>query len=127
MHELAVCQALIAQVESVAREQQVRQVVEVGVDIGPLSGVEPQLLERAFSIACAGTVADGARLVLNSTPVRVNCRSCGQVTGALPARLVCGNCGDWQTRVVSGDELLLTTLEVCRETQTDINPGKTEH
>jgi hydrogenase nickel incorporation protein HypA/HybF len=127
MHELAVCQALIEQVESIAREQRANQVVEIGVHIGPLSGVEPQLLERAFSIACAGTVADGARLVLNSTPVRVDCSSCGQVTDALPARLVCGNCGDWQTRVVSGDELLLTTVEVCRETQTDLNPGKTEH
>jgi hydrogenase nickel incorporation protein HypA/HybF len=127
MHELAVCQALIAQVESVAREQQVHQVVEIGVDIGPLSGVEPQLLEQAFSIASAGTVADGARLILNRTPLRVKCRSCGQVTEALPARLICGNCGDWQTRVVSGDELLLTTLEVCRETQTDINPGSTRH
>lgn len=127
MHELAVCQALIAQVESVAREQQARQVVEIGVDIGPLSGVEPQLLEQAFSIASAGTVADGARLVLNRMPVRVHCRSCGEVTDALPARLVCGNCGDWKTRIISGDELLLTTVEVCRETQADMNPGATRH
>ena len=127
MHELAVCQALIDQVESVAREQQAHQVVEIGVDIGPLSGVEPQLLEQAFSIASAGTVADGASLHLNSTPIRVSCSSCGQVTEALPARLICGNCGNWQTRVISGDELLLTTVELCRDGPADTPQGITEH
>ncbi len=127
MHELAVCQALIEQVKLVAREQHAHRVVEINIDIGPLSGVEPQLLEQAFSIASAGTVADGARLISNSTPVRVNCRGCGQVTDALPARLICANCGDWQTRVVSGDELLLTTVEVCRDIPADTPPGTTEH
>ena len=127
MHELAVCQALIEQVKLVAREQHAQRVVEININIGPLSGVEAQLLEQAFSIASAGTVADGARLISNTTPVRVNCRSCGQVTDALPARLVCANCGDWQTRVVSGDELLLTTVEVCRDIPTDTSPGITEH
>lgn len=127
MHELAVCQALIEQVESVAREQQAYQVVEIGVDIGPLSGVEPHLLEQAFSIASAGTVANGASLNLHSTPLRVSCSSCGQVTDALPARLICGNCGNWQTRVVSGDELLLTTVELCRGAPEGTPPGVTEH
>jgi len=119
MHELAVCQALIEQVETVAHQQQAQRVVEIHVDIGPLSGVEPHLLEQAFSIASAGTLADGALLHLNSLPVRVACNSCGQVTEALPARLTCSNCGNWQTRVVSGEELLLTTVEVCRESPPD--------
>jgi hydrogenase nickel incorporation protein HypA/HybF len=127
MHELAICQALIEQVESVAREQHAYQVMEIGVDIGPLSGVEPQLLEQAFSIASAGTVANGASLHLNSIPIRVDCSSCGQVTEALPARLICGNCGNWQTRVVSGDELLLTTVELCREPPEGTPPDVTEH
>jgi hydrogenase nickel incorporation protein HypA/HybF len=115
MHELSVCQALMDQVESIATEHHARQVLEIFIDIGPLSGVEPPLLEQAFDIASAGTVADGAKLVIRGMPVRVSCRQCGAITDALPARLVCGVCGDWQTQLVSGDELLLASLEFTRD------------
>jgi hydrogenase nickel incorporation protein HypA/HybF len=115
MHELAICQALIDQVESIASEHHAREVMEIFVEIGPLSGVEPQLLEQAFDIASAGTIADGAKLVIRSMPVRVSCRQCGAITDALPTRLVCGVCGDWRTQLVSGDEMLLASLEFTRD------------
>ena len=115
MHELAVCQALIDQVESIAHEQRAQQVNEIFVEIGPLSGVEPSLLEQAFDIASAGTIADGAKLVIRTMPVRVSCRQCGAITNALPSRLVCGVCGDWRTQLVSGDEMLLASLEFTRD------------
>jgi hydrogenase nickel incorporation protein HypA/HybF len=112
MHELSVCQALIDQVEGIARDRNAREVTEINVLIGPLSGVEPVLLQQAFSVASAGTLADGARLNLSTMPVRVHCRTCGAETEALPARLICGECGDWRTNLVSGDDLLLTTVEL---------------
>ena len=115
MHELAICQALIDQVESIANEHHAREVIEIFIEIGPLAGVEPPLLEQAFDIASAGTVASGAKLVIRSMPVRVSCRQCGAITDALPSRLVCGVCGDWRTQLVSGDEMLLASLEFTRD------------
>ena len=67
MHELAICQALIEQVEAVAREQDAVQVVQVRIGIGPLSGVEPQLLEQAFQLARAGSIATTASLLRAET------------------------------------------------------------
>ena len=78
MHELSICQALIEQVEAVAREQDAVQVVQVRIGIGPLSGVEPQLLEQAFQLARAGSIAATASLLIDPLPVRVSCRECGQ-------------------------------------------------
>ncbi len=124
MHELAVCQALIEQVEGIARERLAQRVDTVCVSIGPLSGVEPRLLEQAFPVASAGTVADGASLVLDCLPVRVRCQQCDQVTDALPSRLVCGNCGDWHTELVSGDELILSRVELL---QSDSDSDAPEH
>lgn len=115
MHELAVCQALIEQVEAIARERFAQRVNTIRVSIGPLSGVEPRLLEQAFPLASAGTIADEARLELECQPVRVSCDQCGQVTDALPSRLVCGVCGDWHTRLVSGDELVLSSVELTQD------------
>jgi hydrogenase nickel incorporation protein HypA/HybF len=114
MHELAVCQALIEQVEAIAVERLAQRVDSVCVSIGPLSGVEPRLLEQAFPVASAGTIADGATLVLDCLPVRVRCRQCGEVSDALPSRLICGTCGDWHTDLVSGDELILSRIELLQ-------------
>ena len=115
MHELYVCQALIDQVETIAREKKADQVQTIHLGIGPLSGVEPRLLEQAFFIARAGTIADDAQLIITSLPLRVRCHQCGHCTDALPARLVCADCGDWHTQLVSGDELQLERVELVRQ------------
>jgi len=112
MHELAICQALIEQVERVAREHEARRVISVVIAIGPLSGVEPKLLEHAYPLAAAGTVAESASLVVETEPVRVRCRTCRAETDALPNRLVCAGCGDWQVDVTSGEQLLLKRVEI---------------
>ena len=87
MHELSVCQALIGQVEKVARENDARRVVAIVIAVGPLSGVEAGLLEHAYPIAAVGTLAEHATLTVEAVPVRVRCRSCGAETGALPPEM----------------------------------------
>ena len=117
MHELSVCQAMITQVETIARTHGARGVRRVYLSIGPLSGVEPQLLAQAFPLACTGTVAQQAELNIESLPVRVHCDTCGEETPARPNRLVCGVCGDWHTHIISGDELLLTSVELITSSE----------
>ena len=112
MHELSVCQGMMRQLEQIAAEQAAVAVRKVVVQIGPLSGVEPQLLEQAFPIASAGTIAAEATLVMEALPVRVHCDSCGAESEAAPNRLVCAACGDWHTRLLGGDELLLASVEL---------------
>ncbi len=114
MHELSVCQALVRQVEDIAREHEASGVTIIRLRIGPLSGVEPQLLEQAYPVACAGTVAEHAALVIESLPITVRCRQCGAETPAQPNRLLCGACGGWRTQLVSGDELVLASVELIK-------------
>lgn len=111
MHELSVCQGMMRQVHELARRHRAEKVCKIVVRIGPLSGVEPELLRQAFPIASAGTLAEAAELVLEQDPLRVTCQVCGAETSARPNRLLCGECGSWQTRLISGDELLLASVE----------------
>ena len=78
-----------------------------GTSAGPLSGVEYPLMQNAFPIAAAGTVASDASLHLEATPIRVLCSECGEQSEVPMNRLVCAHCGDWRTELLSGDELLL--------------------
>ncbi|MBI1200941.1 MAG: hydrogenase nickel incorporation protein HypA [Rhodopseudomonas sp.] len=111
MHELSICQALIAQVEAVATDRR-SAVRRVCLGIGPLAGVEPQLLKDAYPLVCAGTVAEGSQLDIKETAIRVRCRNCGAETAATANRLVCGVCGDWRTDLIAGDEMLLLRVEL---------------
>ena len=112
MHELAVCQGLLRQVERVAADNGARSVERILLRVGALSGVEPPLLERAFEIARMGTLAEGAELHIDSGPVVVKCRQCGASSAVLPNRLLCGQCGAWQVNVTEGDELLLLSVDL---------------
>ena len=112
MHELSVCQALLTQVADLARDQRANAVHKIVIRVGPLAGVEPGLLVQAFPLVCAGTLAEAAELVIEELPLRVRCETCGAESVALPNRLVCGACGDWHTRLVSGDEMLLASVEL---------------
>lgn len=112
MHELSVCQALLEQVAQVAREQQARRIVAITVRIGPLSGVEPALLESAYPLASAGTPAANATLIIERPGVRVRCQECGAESEAESTRLLCPRCGHWRVQVLSGEELLLVRVEL---------------
>lgn len=115
MHELSVCQSLLNQVSGIAAEHHATCVDRIFLQVGPLSGVEPELLQSAFPIARADTIAGDAELVIHTMPIKVRCKTCHAETAAKANRLICGKCGDWKTDLLSGDELLLERIEMQTE------------
>jgi len=114
MHEFSVCIALIEQVERIAREHRAVRVERIVLQLGPLSGVEASLLEHAWPLASSGTLAEASELVIEVAPVQVECTACGAVSEARPNRLLCAACGDYRTRLISGDEMLLANIELSQ-------------
>lgn len=112
MHELSICQALVTQLRGVSAQHGGGAVAIVRLRIGPLSGIESAQLQQAFPLAAAGTVAAGAVLEITPAPVRIRCMDCGIETSTAPNRLLCGSCGSMRTRLVSGDEMLLESVEL---------------
>jgi len=112
MHELSICQSLLREVANVAAAHRATAVTRIFVAIGPLSGVEAQLLTRAFALARLGTVAQTAALAVEASPVVVWCDICELETAVPVNRLLCGQCGAWKIALKSGDELLLKRVEL---------------
>jgi hydrogenase nickel incorporation protein HypA/HybF len=111
MHELSVCLSLLQQLQGIAAEQRAQRITRIELGVGPLSGVEPELLRNAWPIASAGTLAVDAVLSIDETGIVVHCRTCDADTPARANRLVCGKCGDFRTSLVSGDEMILKRVE----------------
>jgi hydrogenase nickel incorporation protein HypA/HybF len=100
------------QVMTIAKAHHAEKVVRIIVRIGPLSGIEPLLLESAFSISRAGTLAEEAEFLTEALPIRVLCNSCGAESETAVNNLVCRSCGGYNTKLLSGDELILARVEL---------------
>ncbi|MCW8956113.1 MAG: hydrogenase maturation nickel metallochaperone HypA [Gammaproteobacteria bacterium] len=119
MHELSVCQSIIQQALKLADEYRAESIIKINLAIGPLAGIDTHLLKQAFPLASAGTLAETAGLETEALPIRVKCLSCQRESEAQMNRLICAYCNDWHTQLISGDEMLITSIEfeTCEEQQ----------
>jgi hydrogenase nickel incorporation protein HypA/HybF len=111
VHELSVCQALLIQVADLVRERGAEAVARITIEVGPLCGTEPVLLDNAFGVMRSGCSA-AATLVIRSCPVVIRCLECGADGVTAPNRLVCARCGGWRTQLIGGNELRLLRVEM---------------
>jgi len=110
VHEYSVVQALMEQVEAVARQRGAASVARVRLAIGEQAGIESALLESAFDLVRTGTLCANATLELRSVPARWSCRGCGRAI-ARGALLACPDCGSPAT-LVGGGEMIVEPLEL---------------
>lgn len=111
MHELAICQALMSRISNLAEQHRGATLERIVLRVGPLSGAEPGLIEIAFPLAAAGSVAAAATLDIEISPVEIRCKHCGTSAIVSPTTMTCPACGAWQTELLTGDELVLQSLE----------------
>jgi hydrogenase nickel incorporation protein HypA/HybF len=110
MHEYSLTQALIERVEREALARAAVAVHRLRVRIGPLSGVEPELLATAYGHLRAGTLCADAELELVGEDVVWRCEACG-VSLAAGFDLCCAHCG-LPARLAGGDALVLERIEL---------------
>ncbi len=119
MHELAVAQAIVAAAE---RHAEGRPVSVVRVLVGRLRQVVPKYLGFYFEIAAKETICEGAALEWERVDSRLRCSACGAEWDPAPpparngdelvVRFRCPECGSADHRVVSGDELVVESIDV---------------
>lgn len=110
MHEYSIVQALVDRIAVEVKARGATAVHRVGLRVGELSGVEPELLTTAFETFRAGTCCEGAALQVNFVKAAWACRACGAPIAA-GAALQCPACGG-PAKLDRGDEIFLDQLEL---------------
>jgi len=113
MHEMSVALAVIDQVETAAAQTgDVGAVRSVRLRVGELAGVVPDSLAFCFELACAGTLLEGAELVLEPVPGRARCTPCAHEWAVgMPPRLNCPECNGPDAELLSGRELQIAAVQ----------------
>jgi hydrogenase nickel incorporation protein HypA/HybF len=112
MHELGIAEAIVAIAEEHAGG---RHVEKIELKIGHLRQVVPAALTFAFELVAQGTSVEGAILAIEDVPVRIVCRGCATDSRVSGFPFACPNCGSFDIDVVTGDELLVDSLEIVNE------------
>ena len=108
---MSLCYSLLDTIAVYQRANMDKCVGLVHVKIGPLSGVEPDLLHQAFLTCRTHSIGDQAALQIHTSAIKVRCTLCGKPSRAVVNRIICASCGSWQTELIQGDEFVLQRIE----------------
>ena len=112
MHEMSLAEGVLQLIEDAAREQAFTQVTAVWLEIGQLSGVEPEAMQFCFDAVTRDSVAQGARLEIIALPGTGWCMACAQTVPMTDVFGECPLCGGFQMQVTGGTEMRVKELEV---------------
>jgi len=112
MHEFSIATSLLEIISQEASAYGGAMVKAVTLRIGTLSGVVPEALEFAFQVLSEGTVAEGARLVIERIALRIVCNACGTVSMPADPFIICPLCGSADVEIKEGRELNIESMEI---------------
>ncbi len=109
MHEMAITQGIVDICLQHAHDKQIRQVV---IEIGDLSGVVPEAVTFCFSACTVDTLAAEARLEIRQVSGLGQCLDCGTEQPLERLYDPCRQCGSYALRLLKGEELRVVELEI---------------
>lgn len=112
MHEMALCESVVALVEDEATRHAFTRVTRITLEVGTLGHVEPDALLFCFDAVSHGTVAEGASLRIVRIPGAGWCPDCAKTVPLQQRFDACPMCGRHDVQMTAGDELRVRELEV---------------
>ena len=112
MHEMALTESVVEILAEEGRRQGFSRVKKVWLEIGALSGVEPEAMIFCFDVVTRGTLAEGAALEIVRTPGQGWCIDCEKNVALAERFGPCPECGGHRVQMTTGDEMRVKELEV---------------
>lgn len=112
MHELSIAQALVEQLDQIAASEDATVIAALTIEIGSLSGCDPEALKLAFPLAAGSSIAAGAALTIKLTRASATCRACRTTFTPDSPFFVCETCGSMEIDVEGGRDLLIRSVEL---------------
>ncbi len=113
MHEVAIVEALIEQVQDeVRRAGATGRVSRIELVIGRFSGVNPDSIRFALEWLAPGTVLESARLDIREPGLSCLCAACGARSEVDEFDALCPRCASREVTLDGGRELILESIEL---------------
>ncbi|MDQ7779663.1 MAG: hydrogenase maturation nickel metallochaperone HypA [Planctomycetota bacterium] len=115
MHEYSIAESLVNLIASQPEVGPRSRVNSAKILVGRLSTVVPSALEFLFGIVPKPDNMKGMKLVVEEVAVHVRCDKCGTEWEPDTPVFICEKCGGSRATILSGQELLLQSIELDDE------------
>ena len=115
MHELPVIKSVLDICLKHAETNDVKKIVSIELKVGELSDLEPEWMQNYFSFVSKDTIAEGAILKIERTPLIMRCEACSEsfhVNIKEMKEIECPQCKGKKVTYVSGREYRVENMEV---------------
>lgn len=112
MHELGVVLEIFELVEEIMKEQDLKKVSSVTVDVGELSGILPDYFKECWNAARLSSVFEETEMILNVIPAMAKC-ACGEEYEVNTCERICPKCKKTDYEIIGGREFMVRQIEAC--------------
>jgi hydrogenase nickel incorporation protein HypA/HybF len=112
MHELSVVQSIVRFAEKEVTKRKAKNVAEIDLDIGDLSGIEFNSFEFAWPIGVRNTVLENSKRNVNHVSGEAICCNCGNQYRVRNLYDECPSCHKFNKEVIQGKELKIKKLKL---------------
>ena len=111
MHEISIVDSIINIIMAEMPKHNLAKIESIKLRIGEMRRVVPDTLLFAFDVLSRDTPLEGAKLIIESLPIRGRCKSCLQDFPIENWGGKCIRCGKNDIEIISGKELDIVELE----------------
>ncbi len=115
MHELPVTESILKVALTHAQKNHAQKITAIHLQVGELSDLEDEWMQRYFDYLSKDSIAAGAKLKIERIPVVMQCEDCSEsfrVDIKKEKEIVCPGCNGKNNKLVSGREYLVKSMEV---------------
>jgi len=112
MHEVSIMSEAVRMAVEAAQTAGAQQVTGLRLRVGRLSGAVPEAMEFAWDVVRRGTIAEGARLEIESVPATCWCATCQAEFDCIEFFDECPRCHNLSAELRGGRELEIAAVEI---------------
>ena len=112
MHEMSIAEGILDIALDTMKQNDATVIHSIQLNLGLMSGVEPDALHFCFDAITKDTPAEGATLNINTIPIKGQCLDCDHEFMVQEYVFVCQFCGGHTVQTVGGRELQVTSIDI---------------
>lgn len=115
MHEIGIVKGMCRTVLDYAKEHGVNEISEIVCEVGELSLVVPEYVEKLYPLVAEGTPLEKTKLTLQMVPGMARCDECGEIFDVIETEGYCPSCNSFDKTVLTGVDFNIKEIHVIEE------------
>lgn len=115
MHELSVTESILSLCKEYAQKENAIKVTDIHLVIGRLSSIVDDSVQFYWDFVAENSICQGAKLHFERKPAKLLCTDCNQEYEIEDKLTPCPVCGGYNTRILSGEEFYMDSIEIEKE------------